>query len=300
MGLYRKFTEMPELIGGDPVISSFMASQVGQPLAQMYAVRKNFVEIYDNPGLNTQLQNLAQQTETILTDMENLQPLIETDPQAWTDWTSLIGQLAALEQAAIQLLDQWTTELIPVANAVRNENNTINCTSQACVNEQFLHNLFLETGITNSRAVTSNEQAQIKTIAESCPENGGPAVYLARTWYYWLTEEKLQDNCIAPLPSTESIEEREDSKSFTEYLELNIQPNPAKEWITIELPNLDEEAELYIRDAWGRILRQISVTDSGQQTMQLSTTGFASGVYSVSLLSTTGKPLSTVKMVVAH
>ncbi|MEZ4941598.1 MAG: right-handed parallel beta-helix repeat-containing protein [Saprospiraceae bacterium] len=296
MGLYRKFTEMPELIESDPVITGFLEMQTGQPVAQMYAVRKEFVNLYDNPGLEGQLQNIRQQGDALRAAMDALQPTIEANPEALLDWTTLNNQLLILEQDAELLLDQWEAAIVTAATAVRTDNNAINCPGQPCANEQYLYDLFLETQVTSPRVLSTGEEAQVKAIAETCPSEGGPAVYLARSWYFLLTGIILENNCSGPLPVTE----RRENRQLEPTLEFTIVPNPTRDWVAVKFPDMDEATEICIRDSWGRIVKDIQTSGSPQNEIQLSTTELVSGCYTVSLVSASGKLIFCKKLVVVH
>jgi hypothetical protein len=66
-----------------------------------------------------------------------------------------------------------------------------------------------------------------------------------------------------------------------------IYPNPARDWVWIELPDgLGREAEIRLWDAWGRLLRAETLADLSIQAYALDLQGLPSGTYRLEL--TTG------------
>ncbi|MCC6461953.1 MAG: hypothetical protein IT260_15880 [Saprospiraceae bacterium] len=301
MGLYRKFSETPELIENDLVITNFMANQDEQPISFVYEIRKNFVELFENLTLEEQLLDLQEQARGIRSEMNELLVHIDNTPGTLIEWGVLNEQLSYLNQNAQILLAIWQQETNSAANMIIAKNSAIICPGQPCAYEQFLYGLFLETRITDPREPTYTEKEQIKEIAETCPRDGGPAVFLARSWYYWLTGELLKDSCSNPLPNESYLEQRNQPISSPQYANLNTQPNPAQDWVNITIPVLDMDTDLLIYNVWGQMVRQFEIRNDNNTSIPMPTSALISGFYTVFLVEKgSGKPISQTKMIVAH
>ncbi len=69
----------------------------------------------------------------------------------------------------------------------------------------------------------------------------------------------------------------EQSESFV----LQVYPNPAKDFISITLPNLNDEMELTVVDAYGKVVFQQTINDIND--LKIKTAEFSSGIYTVQL-----------------
>ncbi|QQS31034.1 MAG: T9SS type A sorting domain-containing protein [Sphingobacteriales bacterium] len=81
---------------------------------------------------------------------------------------------------------------------------------------------------------------------------------------------------------------------------LWVQPNPAKEQVTISLPLFltEKQSTLQLYNAQGNIVQHIPIPD-GEQTLTLPTTYLLNGVYFLSLI-TDGVRIAQTKLVIQH
>lgn len=299
IGLYRKFTERPDLIGNDSIISTFMQNQANQPVALTYTTRDNFVNIFNDTDLENDIEPLQQQTDIIRTDMADIQDQVTIDSLAWLDWSEWNDLADSLQTAAQLLAEQFSTLLEGTAANLQTENNSIVCNDQPCLNEQYLRDLFLETRVVNPRGLTFSEQTQIRTIATTCPGEGGPAVFLARSWHYSLVGEIVTDSCSSPLPGS-LLEERSMENDLFEVTRLTVLPNPADARTSIAIPALSNEAQLFIVDACGRTVQHRTIPANEGREVTFTTERLPSGIYIIVLRSEVFNSISPVKLIVNH
>lgn len=298
MGLYRKFSERPDLIQSQTDIINFLQKQDTLPLAAMYAVRNDFVLLFDDPGYDSSLTTIREQMQTIRNAMDTLLPA--ASGAAWTSWSTLSDQLDSLYGLAAAEMELYIAQIKTDAYSVRTGNNAISCDSVPCANEQYLHNLFLSTQIISPRSLDSSELAQVKTMAGTCPGEGGPAIYLARAWYYLLTGETVQDTCSSALPE-DLLEERSNKRQPSVVNLLTLQPNPADETAQVLIPTAERDAVLYVSDSWGRVVRQIPISAGKNINISIATASLINGVYTITLpLGTSPAAVSVAKLIVAH
>ncbi len=298
MGLFGKFTECPNLIAGDPVISSFLQTLQGQPVANTYAARigLNNLENSVNTGLKSNIQSLMAQLEANKTNLATLLEATETDPQAIASYQTLSSQNEALAQSLQALMTTAAAEIAANATILLNANNAIACADLPCQLERTLTNMYLVTRFITPRALTVNEQATMLQIANYCPQDAGNAVYLARAWYYLETGTMVSTNCGSYSPPLVPIDRNDDFVDQT-LLGFRMIPNPAHDLVELKLAFTSEQANVVVTDIWGRPVLQQHLEKASSWT--IPTASLSNGIYLVSVKNAEGFA-STQKLVVQH
>lgn len=122
---------------------------------------------------------------------------------------------------------------------------------------------------------------RLEVIAEICPATGGMAVLQAREMLWPYTGEKYTNNCELQGVEYSTGERRinlnqggETNQSFEHKTEISVYPNPAQEYVVVELSGI-EEAVLEVFDLSGRRYIQEKLN----KTSRIDLTELANGAY---------------------
>lgn len=160
-------------------------------------------------------------------------------------------------------------------------------TNEKTLNEIYLHTAFID------QSPDSVQTADILQIAEQCLADGGPSVARARAWYFALTGTRVEIEC-------NGIMEREISDSRPNHqARLIVAPNPARDKVSIQIPDLDGAAgRLEFFDAYGRLQHEISLSDQ-VGNFDIAIAGWPNGYYLCRLIKN-GQVFSTAKFTIQH
>jgi len=300
MGLYRKFTENPGLIGGDAAINGFLQTQQGLPTAAMYAVQNSVRDIEVNipATLTANIKNSLAQLDATEAAMLALLEDIETYPNALASYSALNTQIKNLETLLDGYLTNALSSMAQSAASVMTTNNNINCSDLPCSSERHIYGLYLETQVIAPRALTIPELESVEEIALYCPKDAGNIVYMARAWYYFLTGEMLYADCGSFVP-TEGGERNAPSQPIADE-DMVLMPNPADGSVQVLLTSNRGEGTLTVHDLWGRLLFQQKVSETVENPpLLIPVEGFSEGIYLVAFRGNSRK-LAAQKLSVKH
>lgn len=272
--VYQKFAEHPEWAANMPSVQQFMQAQSETATGKMYGVRQVLAGLRgEDASLNSSERLNMIQSATNL-DAETIQ--------------NILPEPLSVEQ-------KQESEM--AIAAVKSANTAVSCTNQPCLNEQWLYNLYATVALEKSRDMTLSEAAQLRHLALTCASAGGTAVYMARSWHYIRTGERINDSCTSTKPSN-GIEERSTQRSEpTESLYLS--PNPAGTQVMVSIPLTSKAVQLQMVDLYGRIAHQMPVAlEESSVTMPVA--HLSSGLYQVRLLDGSGKITAFSRVVIAH
>lgn len=299
MGLYQKFTDHPELIGSDRSLQNFLQAADKSPIAGVYNIRKQYSELDKiTPAVDESIQqSLAAQTD--LTN--NLINLDQKGANAFSptgQWATLSEQLSLLQQSQDILMTEVLEQRAKKAQDIIDNIHAVQCDGQPCANELFFYELYLETQILHPRELTKREFNQLRSLAASCPGEGGPVVFMARSLLFLLTGESVETQCPNGIPQLSGFERSADA-SGTNSSDLQLMPNPANSGVTILLPDHSDGAALLVQDGFGRTVANTLMLGSGQKSVYVSTESLPSGYYVVSLQQSAGIA-QTKRLIVLH
>ncbi|HAD13018.1 MAG TPA: hypothetical protein DCF33_11355 [Saprospirales bacterium] len=297
MGLYRKFTDHPYLVAGDPVITGFLQMQQQQPIAAMYGIQ-NSIRALDGSIPSGLMDNIQDVLAQMATNEENKLALLagmDNDPNAWASFANLSTESENLESLMEIYLASVSSGLAQSAAAVQSANSSVTCSGLPCTSERYLFGLYLETQIIAPRALTSTELEAVEAIGLYCSAEAGNVVHLARAWYYMQTGELLNYTCGSFVPE---IEERNSLPTSVAVSSLLLTPNPAGESIQVTMPAQNSGGLLFLTDLWGRIVYQRGIP-AETENATISTEGLPSGMYTLSFKGQTGE-LSVQKLIIQH
>jgi hypothetical protein len=285
MGLYRKFSEHPEWLAENTVLQNFVQSRSNSAVGKMYAVRNALANI--PPELSGQYGSLK---------LAILEELSEDLSTVGFNSEALLEALSQLEQNEVSARQQAIEEWETTVNGLKNANATVNCNTQPCLNEQWLYGVYAETHLLRNRDMTESEAGQLRLLAATCAADGGPAVYLARSWHYLRTGERLTDPCANLL--TNGIEERASVKSDLP-INMSVQPNPAHTTALVIVPSSANGTRLQLTDLYSRLVYEVQLQEM-EQVVSIPTASIPSGLYLIRLLDKSGKVTDRTKMVISH
>ncbi len=87
---------------------------------------------------------------------------------------------------------------------------------------------------------------------------------------------QVSNNCV--------IAQNSGVSEITESFSIQVYPNPARDIVTIVAPKINEELDLRILDAYGKLVFQDKLKDSNE--VKVKTSHFSSGIYTIQLHST--------------
>lgn len=297
MGLYRKFTDYPELVAGDPVISGFLQLQQTQPVAAMYGIQQNIRDIEGNIP-SSLMDDIVDELTLIRANevnMLNLLADLEIDPSAWSAFMLLSAESENLEQLFESNQLAALNNMALNATTVQSANNSVTCSDLPCTSEQYIFDLYLETQIITPRLLTSTELEAVEAIGLYCPSDAGNIVYMARAWYYMQTGEMLNDTCGSFVPQPE---DRNAQRQPVMEGGLLLVPNPANGSVQVAMSPKKSDGVLILTDLWGRTHYQRAIPEEADSTT-ISTEDLPAGVYTLIFSGQTGE-LLIQKLVIQH
>jgi Secretion system C-terminal sorting domain len=280
--LYRKVKDNPGIATSEPQVLAFISAREYQPLGKLYQVEKSIRDLYQVPS---EQQNILDSMATLIhsrivaiSAIDSIlidTTLSETARQQWVDLRST--QL----QAFNTLQNAYSLASLPIEQnfssglaAIVSQNNAILSSYPWELNQKFVNHILLERIIPQA-TISIGELNQLYSIAASCPEFGGWAVYDARSYYAWLTDS------IVPKATCMPIQVRSDNKPTAQVHGINISPNPASDFLTVSCENFDVHTRFRLIDMVGRVWLDMPVTQN-VETIELK--GCVPGIYFAQIL----------------
>ena len=295
--LYRKAKENPGMMVGDPIISAFVANKGNLPLGQLYEVEKSISELYQIPEQQLlQLDSVAALIHakivavTVIDSILLDTTLSESARQQWVNLRK--GHIVSFDllQGYYDLVSTPVEQafLSELATIVL-ENNSISSTKTWELNQKFVNRILLERIIPQA-TVSTGDLNQLHSIAASCPEFGGWAVYDAQSYYAWLTDS------IVPKASCMPIQARSGNKPSAQALGINISPNPASDYLNVSCEYLAPNTRFRLIDVVGKIYLDLPITENIEA---VDVRACPPGVY-FAQVSNEGRLIATLKVIITR
>lgn len=285
-----KLIEIPDLQSRDNDLFNFVSGSASTALGEVQTLRD---------GIKGQFQ-YGQSYYDGVSELHDLEArLIGTylELDSATNAT-VIEQLLAEKQIVLDNLSlSWST-FMPIKNAAIDaqkeealnliaENSSLSLGSIFLENEKAVNEIYLSKIVSESGDLTAGELAIIEPIAEQCVLDGGKVVYRARALYQMAESRWFDDDCY----SIQALQGTEDQGTSSEMLhvdraidldmeeEIRVYPNPAKQFLQIELPNRfpDKDVMFKLMDMSGK--EQQTWKYSGSLSQQLDIRGLPAGTY---------------------
>ncbi len=147
------------------------------------------------------------------------------------------------------------------------------------------------------KALSSAHRSVLEEMAEECPYEFGPAVYMARAMlsHHDMMPYMVEHECETPMPPPSEKRGEEDEETMAEGGRISLYPNPAHSSLFVELSledNVSAHLELY--GITGNLLGRAAL-GSGKNTVDIS--AYASGLYFFKVM-VNGRPEHSGKQVI--
>jgi hypothetical protein len=164
------------------------------------------------------------------------------------------------------------------------------------INHKLFYELYLKWNYTPGSWEEEDSEA-LSDLAMKCPHYEGAVIYNARSFYNLVYQNQYTffgDAC-DPVGSYKSGHEVNSESKFTNF-DVSIYPNPNGGYLNLECGHCDDNTEVIIYDAVGKIVwRKAIKYASGETLIQFK---LASGIYNVSITNQTTQQHETKKLIV--
>ncbi|MBK7968874.1 MAG: T9SS type A sorting domain-containing protein [Bacteroidetes bacterium] len=125
-----------------------------------------------------------------------------------------------------------------------------------------------------------NHYNELLQLANLCPYSGGKAVFRARN-LIWKLDEALSFDDEAVCQAIGIYKESASSVMMNKYPSFSLQPNPAKEKVSILFSETQSNSsQITIKDIIGRIILN-QVINNSSLSLEINTSHFDQGIYLV-------------------
>jgi hypothetical protein len=295
--LYCKVKDNPGIATGESQVLSFVSTKDNQPIGQLYQVEKSIRDLYQIPS-NQQgpLDSIAALIHARIVAVSLLDSILIDTTLSEFARQQLISQRNAHIQAFESLQGAFSLAALPAQQAfssglaaIVTQNNAISSSNPWELNQKFVNHILLE-GIIPQATTSTTELSQLYSIAASCPESAGWAVYDARSYYAWLTDS------IVPKANCMPMHERSEKKPNIQEYGVKISPNPASDYLSIQCENLSTHTCFRLVDMLGKCWIERPLT---QITETIDLKGCPAGIYFAQILNEGGQ-ISSPKLIIAR
>jgi len=284
--LYEKLVNNPGLTTNNGLMSNFVQSRAGTPLAQLLNARKSISTVANNTAASFTVA--AEQAKNNIKNLSDQLGFNDSTSVMITD-TALIASLKAAQATAGLNTNNWKAATDQNLGNIREVVVNITPTNLFEANEQWILMLYLDYPAKGLQPPAAMLQ-QLKTLALQCPLVVGPAAVSANTLYELLTGKQLKkENCAGG-------EER--SRKNEPLPLVAIYPNPANERLEVSLDKQPGKDELLftLYNHIGQTVLQRLLPDLQNS---ISTTALQNGLY-FATITRNGQILSARKLTIIH
>ena len=274
--LFERLLENPELMTGNSILEAFYNQKVYGTIGQFSELNQEIEEavkwetVYEMAySTNENMIRMA------LDSLDMLDSLLENGYTGGTNYDALnlqIENLMASNSAIMASIEQIKT--YRVENSI-DDNSTIPVSELYEENEAIVNDIYLSTIASGEWNLTSSQMASLLTIAEQCPFNGGPSVYMARSIYHLVDPSADWDDdavCVyqGVLPRIRN--------PYSDRLQT-LYPNPTTGIVTVNyVLQKGENGLVEIYSAYGQKVLSKSL-DSNNAQADLDLTSFTPALY---------------------
>ena len=204
-------------------------------------------------------------------------------------------QLHQIEINRQILIDNINLSVEQLIDTLSNDNLAASYSEVYEQNESIANDIYYRTVSRGKANFSVDDKTNIIAIADQCPYSGGPAVYRARVMRK-LFESKRYDDIGAC--SQLGIAWRKAQEDRENRIFLKAVPNPAQLFTIVRysLRSSDDRGSLIVCNAYGSVLLKQNII-SNQGEVKINTQDWDSGIYSLSLISSTGQ-MANFKLVI--
>ena len=196
-------------------------------------------------------------------------------PNFWTIRNGLNENINTNRTNLASINEHLIEAKIEKATVVKEKNSAVVCNAIYEVNQREVNNVYLDMLINQKDSVDAAQEDVLTHIALQCPEDGGSAVFMARsilapqTNYYYDFDELC-----ATKPIGTKVQ-----KTYT-FNTLTIAPNPIKDEFKVFIANEDNNHydKVIVFDIYGRVVYTADI-EPDNKILKISSATFATGNY---------------------
>jgi len=299
--LYRRLSRHEQLTGQNAIVDSFFLANGNTSLGDFQNVDEQIASsLRVDAATLAQLSFYKSSIDSSTTQMAVIDSLYayaftpEDSVQLAQQKAALLNQLISLSENLMATFMTLKVNRESQTNQILGMNEAINASILPAQNLKAVTRIYLETASQSNFTLDPDQFAEVTAIAEQCPLVGGSAVYQARALYQMHEVRDFDDSvyCESVAPRATMPKQRVTSTSMT------ILPNPADQYLLIQLPTEDLNRRIRLLDTNGRSLGEWMVLpDANQQ--QIRTSELPAGLYLIQLW-TNGRIVDTQRIVIVH
>ena len=295
---YRKLAKDPSLIVPGSIYETFYNNESNTPVGQFTNVQLSASNIFDIDSttvasLENELANIGTGLEAIGT-IDSQLAIIGYD-------SLLVQQRGQFVQNVSNAESNLEAQMAPIlaqrlidADAVAVQNSNIIDSLLLETNKKVVNDIYLNTVAKDSIEFDATQLADLQSIAGQCPLIGGSAVYEARSMLS-LVQDSIYDDALSCSVQGYRVN---DDKGATQINGFALFPNPAKDQVTLIVPDDISTGQVIFANAQGTIVLQKEITEESQR-MEIGTGQLARGIYLLNVFDK-GKNIFSEKLIIVH
>jgi hypothetical protein len=290
--LYRKLSERPEWIMPGTVFETFHDQKSTTPVGQFYDIEQEMAEMLDVSAAYQQAmddnysQLSAKYSDLKATDAQLATATGQDSITLLATRNTLLQDIASLTQGNAALLNNIKSQRASNSIAITAANNAIVTPNVYEQNEKAVNEIYLSVVAEGQANFTTTQINTLTNIASQCPDEGGNAVFKARSMLAVVLENKVYDDDEICNPAQPLIGDNSNSGLQTAIplsLSVEMYPNPGNGMLTLKWNELEGNGIATMKDMMGRtVLREPIELESGKSVLNLS--GISTGIYLCEIL----------------
>lgn len=299
--LYAKLKVNGSLLGHLPEIDDFYGWASGNNIGELYQIQEGMEALYlPAESQAASLKSLDFGIAYYETEIDGLLAQLETTPNDASLQSAHQGalyQLAILVHSREELLLELEAERKAGADVLIAENANLHSATVFEENWRTVNNIWLNTIAKGIYELTPQQFAAISPIAWLCPQQGGHAVFVARS-LYWLKGFAEFDDAELCAP----VEHRGTAPGLLpthrQQSHFEVYPNPARDELQLrmDIPLTGQGIEIALFGLTGHAVQSWSIAEnSGLVNLPLK--GIAPGMYFL-LVKVNGTTLGSRRVVI--
>jgi hypothetical protein len=302
--LYEKILKISALDSSSNEASNFVSNEQFGEVGQLSEMALQINGLFENSvDLVNQMTDLNVSQKQISNNIRQIDILIKPDmimPEIQgllSIKTNLLSQYTTTVENNNSLWDTHWNEFLHELELLNFQNESIVTNSIQAENEKKWNSIYLSKICRNELELSNEEIEVLKKIANQCPLDGGSIVFSARSILSLVQgiNTDYADNCEEGFKGN-STEERNNKNEDLPNFMFKVYPNPATDFIQIELINaINDKSELILIDIFGKVIQKVSLL-STKSSLKMDISSLPKGVYFLSL-SESGKNIFTNKII---
>jgi len=297
--LYRKLTRNPVLITPGSEYENFYNNEAPSSIGGLLSINLGTAAIYDVD------QSTAAQLDSgfgnITASMEAISVI---DSQLVSQgYDSILVQQRLLEVQGIESIESDMDSIMSLlltqrevdAGNIASQNANIVDSFILEANEKAVNGIFLKTVAQETFEFDGTQMTTLQNIASQCPLTGGSAVYEARSLLSIVQDDIYDDGVLCSGAQARARNARINSEVQSGF---RLFPNPAKEKVTLLVPEGISKVKVLLVNAQGAIVLELKLSVKSRSAV-IHTGQIAEGIYLLNIFDS-NKKVSTERLVIIH